>query len=78
MKECETCGNSLIDAWDVVLFALGPLQFFFGLWVLFNGDLLGIASIVVALLATLGLVARVRVCSTCRSKGHEEHERKVA
>jgi hypothetical protein len=78
MKECETCGNSLIDAWDVVLFALGPVQFFFGLWILFNGDILGLASIAVALIASVGLVARVRVCSSCRCEGHDEHEGKVA
>jgi hypothetical protein len=73
MKECETCGKSLLDLLDVVLFLLGPVQFFFGLWVLLSGDLLGIASILVAVIATIGLVARVRVCKTCRDLGHEEH-----
>jgi hypothetical protein len=73
MKECESCGKSLIDALDVVLFLLGPLQFFFGIWVLLNGDVLGFANILVALIATIGLVARRRTCTACAdaNRGHE-------
>jgi hypothetical protein len=65
MKECETCGESLIDGLDIVLFILGPVQFVFGLWILISGSILGLASIAVSILATIGLVARKRVCSTC-------------
>jgi hypothetical protein len=78
MKECETCGTSLIDGLDVILFILGPVQFIFGLWILISGSIFGLASILVSVIATIGLVARKRVCRTCNLGTKKEDGGKAA
>jgi hypothetical protein len=74
MNECDSCGKSLIDVLDVILFILGPVQFVFGAWVLLGGDILGLGSIIVSVIATIGLVARKRVCKACANGCQERHE----